>query len=129
MTAMRSFLGLVGIAYLALGVWCAVQPVATSEAVGFTLRRGAGESEFLTVYGGLECGLGLAFLWPALFRGDCQPALRLCLLLHGSLVTFRGLSFCLYREIPAMTYGLAAVEWIIFLGAWGFWWRANSEIQ
>ncbi|MCA8951121.1 MAG: hypothetical protein KDE27_16565 [Planctomycetes bacterium] len=53
-------LAVVGVVYLALGIWCTIAPRSTAAGVGFELRGGAGMSEFVTVYGGLEVGLGLA---------------------------------------------------------------------
>lgn len=56
------FLTIVGMLYLGLGIWCTVSPSQTSSKVGFDLRGGSGIWEFLTVFGGLEVGLGLSFL-------------------------------------------------------------------
>lgn len=113
----RGFLTVVGVAYLALAAWCVVQPEQTAQAVGFSLARGAGQSEYFTVYGGLQTALGLLFMWPWLCHDDGRAVLRICLLIHGCLVTFRSVSFGLYADIPATTYALAATEWVIFLGA------------
>jgi hypothetical protein len=121
----RIFLALVGVAYLALAAWCAVAPQKTSRAVGFELAPGAGQSEFLTVYGGLEFALGLVFLWPLLRPQDVGYALLVCLAVHVSLVAFRTASFVLYSGVPNSTYMLAAVEWVILLGTVACYWRAT----
>lgn len=113
----RGFLALVGLTYWALAVWCAVLPATTSASVGFDLRPGAGQSEFLTVYGGLEFGLGLVFLWPLWKPENTRFALTVCLAIHASLVVFRSASFLLYTGIPSMTYGLAAGEWVLMLSS------------
>ncbi|MEZ6046182.1 MAG: DUF4345 family protein [Planctomycetaceae bacterium] len=123
----RLFIVVVGLLYVVLGVWCAVAPTKTSKYVGFQLAPGGGQSEFFTVYGGLELGLGLAFLIP-LFRTETTGTMLLVsLLLHASLVLFRSLSFMLYTDIPSSTYGLAVVEWILLLGSLGFWWTLPKE--
>lgn len=119
----RIFLAIVGVAYLILAAWCAVAPQQTSRAVGFELSRGAGQSEFLTVYGGLEFGLGIVFLWPLVRSQDTGFALLACLIVHASLVTFRTASFLLYSDIGSSTYVLAAVEWLILLSAAFCYWR------
>ena len=85
--------------------------------LGRFLQRGSGQSEFLTVYGGLQFALGAFFLLPIIRPTELNRALFLCLWIHGCLVVFRTISFCLFGEIPPMTFSLAAVEWIIFLGA------------
>ena len=113
----RIFLAIVGAAYILLAGWCSLIPDKTSKAVGFTLQPGSGQSEFLTVYGGLELALGIAFLWPLYRPAETAFPLFLCLLIHGCLVAFRTAGFVLYTGIPTATYGLAATEWIIFIGA------------
>ncbi|MEC7564990.1 MAG: hypothetical protein VX738_04835 [Planctomycetota bacterium] len=113
----RGFLFTTGIIYIALGFWCAILPQQSSEAVGFKLQTGQGQSEFLTVYGGLEVGIGLLFLVPILMHGDLRTVLLGCLVIHAGLVCFRTISFCLYTGLIPTTYMLAAVEWLIFLSS------------
>lgn len=127
MALARGFLALVGAAYLLLAVWCAVQPVKTSQAVGFELKPGSGQSEFFVVYGGLEFALGLLFLWPLMSASATPWALKTCLLIHACLVVFRTISFTMYAGIPSMTYSLAAVEWVIFLGSAIVMWLTVSS--
>lgn len=119
----RVFLAIVGVTYIALAVWCSVAPKQTSQSVGFSLTPGSGQSEFLVVYGGLELALGIIFLWPVWRPQEVAFPLLACLIIHGCLVLFRSVSFFVFDGISRMTYGLAAVEWIIFLGAAILWWR------
>ncbi len=113
----RIFLAIVGVAYILLAGWCSLMTVKTSKAVGFTLQPGSGQSEFLTVYGGLELAIGIAFLWPLYRPAEVAFPLFLCLLIHGCLVAFRTTGFVLYSGISTMTYFFAVLEWIIFIGA------------
>lgn len=113
----RIFLVLVGCTYIGLGIWCAVAPQQTSNAVGFTLQPGQGQSEFLTVYGGLEVALGLLFVWPIFNNKQVELPLLACLVVHASLVLFRTIGFFIYTGFESNTYALATLEWIIFLGA------------
>lgn len=115
----RFFLAAVGITYLGLGLWCAALPEKAATSVGFQLQPGQGQSEFLTVYGGLEVGLGLVFLWPLYRREEVALPLLACFLIHAGLVLFRTLSFFLYTGFETTTYLLAVTEWVIFLGAAG----------
>ncbi|MEW4488174.1 DUF4345 family protein [Thalassoglobus sp. JC818] len=114
-TVSRFFLAVLGFAYIGLGVWCSIAPQATSDSVGFVLQPGQGQSEFLTVYGGLEVALGLIFLWPLLKRDDTRISLAICLVVHSSLVLFRSIGFFIYTGFETTTYSLAATEWVIFL--------------
>ena len=114
-TISKALLAVVGIIYIGLGIWCAVAPAKTSKIVGFSLAPGTGQSEFLTVYGGLEVALGLLFLMP-LFKSDAIAfSLSACLLIHACLVLFRTISFFVYTGFSSTTYTIATVEWIIFL--------------
>jgi hypothetical protein len=118
----RIFLAIVGAAYILLAAWCSLMPDKTSKAVCFSLQPGSGQSEFLTVYGGLELALGIAFLWPLYRPAEVAFPLFLCLLIHGCLVAFRTAGFVFYSGIPTTTYALAATEWIIFIGAASLFW-------
>ena len=112
----RTFLAVVGAAYLVLAIWCAAQPDATARSVGFELISGSGQSEYFVVYGGLELALGIAFLWPLRRKQDTVGALRLCCLIHSCLVVFRTVSFFQFSDIGKTTYVLAGIEWLILLG-------------
>ncbi len=113
--AIKTFLTMVGVTYLCLAVWCALQPVGTSQAIGFQIASGSGHSEYLTVYGGLQFGLGLLFLWPLIRNAYVESTLRLCLVIHGSIVGFRTLSFGIYQDIHPVTIYLAVAEWCLFI--------------
>ena len=122
----RIFVALVGVLYVLLGLYCAILPARASKAVGFGLNGGAGQSEFLTVYGGLEVGMGLVFLLPLLRPMDTEFALRACLIIHGCLVLFRTIGFFAFRDIASTTYNLAIGEWVIFLASAIFWWQVRK---
>lgn len=119
-------MAIVGLAYLFLAGWCAFKPDQTSASVGFTLQKGSGQSEFLTIYGGLEFALGVVFLLPLIRPANTSFALALCLWIHACLVFFRSSGFVMFKEIPTMTYALASVEWIIFLGSTWIWWTERK---
>ena len=117
----KSYLAIVGLMYIALAIWCTVAPAATSQKVGFSLQKGSGESEFMTVYGGLEFGMGLLFLLP-LFRDEStSTVLVACLLIHGTLVVFRTVAFFRFSDVGGFTVNLAVGEWILLLVTFGLW--------
>jgi len=117
MLVTRIFLGLVGLVYLYLAAWCSLKPEQTSQLVGFELKPGSGQSEFLVIYGGLELALGLVFLWPLLRPEQLKSMLLVCLIVHACIVTFRSISFGMYSGIQPMTRSLAFYEWLIFIGS------------
>lgn len=122
----RVFLTLTGLLYIGLGIWCAVDPAATSRKVGLQRQPGSGESEFLTVYGGLELGLGLMFLLPLVMPAWERGALAACVLIHAAVVAFRTAGFFLFTGIGPFTVRLAVAEWIILLVAAGVWWASST---
>jgi hypothetical protein len=117
----RIFLALVGILYVLLALWCAIAPENTSQSVGFTLQPGSGQSEFLTVYGGLELGLGIMFLLPFYTQESLRFSLLTCVIVHGSLVLFRTVGFFLFNGFESTTFYLAGGEWLIFLISLTLW--------
>jgi hypothetical protein len=88
----RSFLIVNALLYLFLGVWCIVDPVQTSTWVGLKWINDAGYSEWLTVYGGLELGLGLFFGWAALKRERFSGGVAFGFFLYLGLASMRLLS-------------------------------------
>jgi len=111
----RIYLLLTGLTYLGLAIWCTVAPESTSRKVGFSLNGDSGASEFMTVYGGLEFGLALILLLPFVRPEMESFSLLSCLLIHGSLVLFRGASLMIYRDFGSFTGRLAVCEWVILL--------------
>ncbi len=118
----KIYLIIVALLYISLAIWCTVAPRMTSEKVGFQLIGGSGQSEFLTVYGGLEIGVALVLLYFALFRPDTiRDGVLVCVLIHGSLVVFRSVSLFAFEGIGSFTYRLAIGEWAIFLLGLAIW--------
>ncbi|MHA3883708.1 DUF4345 family protein, partial [Staphylococcus epidermidis] len=99
-----------GILYVLLGVWCAAAPEKTSKAIGFTLNNSSGFAEYMTVYGGLEVGLGLFFLFCAT-RDDLRLAgVYLAFISSFCLFSFRSLSFYLKSDFEPITIITFCVE-------------------
>ena len=119
----RFYLAIVGIIYLLLALWCVMQPTKTSNSIGFELRPGSGQSEYFTVYGGLQLALGLVFLLPLVRPEFLSASLLICLLVHGSLTLLRTISLLLFSGVTNPTWYFAVSEWILFLATLGFWWK------
>lgn len=122
----RVFLAVVGLLYAGLAAWCAAAAASTSQTVGFELKGGSGRSEFLTVYCGLELGMALVFLLPAIMNRHTREAVLACLIIHACLVVTRSVSFAMFDGISTSTYKLAAGEWVIFLASLAVWWKAKG---
>lgn len=125
----RIYLTVVGLLYIVLAIWCSVAPATVASKVGFSLRPGSGQSEFLTVYGGLEFGLALIFLLPLVRPEAASYALLSCLLIHASLVAFRSTGFVLYTDFSSTTYNLAIGEWLLFLSSAVVYFISNRNVS
>ena len=124
----KIFLALVGLMYIGLAAWCSLAPHTTSGKVGFQLKPGSGQSEFLVIYGGLELAMALIFLWPLFNRDVLFYSLTTCLIIHGCLVFFRTLSFFLFRGMGSTTVYLAIGEWaILILTAVLWFWHSRQS--
>lgn len=119
----RVYLAIVGAAYVVLAFWCALEPERTARSVGFELRSGSGQSEYLVVYGGLQLALGLIFLWPLFRKQAAGYCLGVCVSIFALLVLFRTASFFLFDDFERTTYVLAAVEWLGLLAGLAVWRR------
>jgi hypothetical protein len=106
----RVVLILFGVLYLVLGVWCIVAPEATAQKVGFDLVGGAGRSEFITVYGGLEIALGIFFLWCGLDERLRRAGLLLAAISSACLAVARSATLVFVPDVPGSTYPFYAAE-------------------
>lgn len=121
----RIYLAIVGILYLLLSAWCSLQPAKTATSIGFDLRPGSGQSEYFTVYGGLQLALGIVFLLPLARPDFVSASLLTCLIVHASLAMMRTISLLLYGGITNPTWYFFATEWILFLATLGIWWKSR----
>ena len=115
MVPAKIFLTLVGLMYIALALWCTIDPQTTSRKIGFQLEDGSGQSEFVTVYGGLEFGMAVIFMMPLLWHESARFALIACVIMHASLAAFRTFAYFSFEGIGSFTHRLAIGEWVILL--------------
>lgn len=113
----KIFLTLVGLLYLALALWCSFDPNTTSAKIGLQLQGGSGQSEFVTVYGGLEFAMAVIFMMPLVWNESTRFALVGCLIMHASLVAFRTFAYFSFEGIGPFTHRLAIGEWVILLAS------------
>lgn len=113
----KIYLTILALLYLVLAIWCIALPGKTSQAVGFTLTPGNGQSEYLVIYGGLQLALALIFLLPYLQPNTTPTILLIAIIIHASIVIFRAISLLRFEPIQNTTLVLAAVEWVILIPA------------
>ena len=105
------------LAYAGLALWCTLSPVSTSQALGYLSLSPGGQSEYATIYGGLQWGLALLF---ALFA--MKPELRrtgvlAAILLYAPIVLYRQVSLAQNAPVETLTYVVAVLEVILLVAA------------
>jgi len=88
-------LRVIGALYLLSGLWCAINPEASTQFLGLTANA-QGFAEFVAVYGGLQVGLALAMLGSSFKANYIEAALFFSVLVSAALFAFRLLGMGLY---------------------------------
>jgi hypothetical protein len=118
------YLGFQALLYVALAAWCTLAPDGTSKALGFGLTNGSARSEYITVYGGLELGMGIFFLLTALNPDWRRMGVLFALCTYGCLALFRLGTLIFVPDVgtfPKLMIGLeatmAVLAALLFFGA------------
>ncbi|MFI4860510.1 MAG: DUF4345 family protein [Phycisphaerales bacterium JB063] len=104
------FLAFNGVLYIALAAWCTLAPNQTAAAIGFGINNSSAKSEYLTVYGGLELGMGLFFLLAAWRTGMVEAGLWFAALSYAALAVYRIITVVTMNDLSAFIYTVAIVE-------------------
>lgn len=111
----------VGSLYLLSGIWCTWQPDLASDYLGFELLSGVARSEFLSVYGGLQCGLAIAMILSALRSSYIEAALFFALVFSVVLQAFRAASLLIMAWLPEVIQMLILEAVIVLILTHGLW--------
>lgn len=121
----RAVLTIVGILYLALGLWCTLTPQTTAAALGFTLSS-AGLIEYLVVYGGLEVGLGLAMILGAR-RPRLLPGVLFMTTVFSGFLPFYRLVSMMYFDVSTTVVAILFLESAILVALLVSAWHGRSR--
>jgi hypothetical protein len=103
--------------YAIFAAWCTIMPDKTASALGLSFRSGSGRSEYITVYGGLEAGVALFFLFTAMRPQLREAGLLFAILFYACLVLWRIPTLLFIPGIQRTTYGFAAGELALLIAA------------
>jgi len=117
------FLAFNGVLYLALGAWCTIAPNKTAAAIGFGIDDPSAKAEYLTVYGGLELGMGLFFLLCAWRSGMVEAGLWFAVLSYAALGVYRLTIVATTGGLSSFIYTMAVVEPLMALISAALLWR------
>ena len=103
--------------YLGLAACCTLRHAKVSASQGFVTLDASGRVEYLTLYGGLQMGLGAFYVVLATNPIYHQVGLLFSLLLYGGIVLVRVLSIGLFWPVSSLTRVLAVSEALLLLAA------------
>lgn len=109
MTFARIVLGLAGLSFAGYGVACLVDPDVAANYIGMQLGNVSTTVEVIAMYGGLQIGVGVAFL-ACIAPPRVAGGLRLLALLVGSLAVARGIGIALHGTGGSYNAGAVAFE-------------------
>jgi hypothetical protein len=118
---LKSYLLFNAALYILFALWCTIAPEKTAGVLGLAFRSGSGKCEYITVYGGLEFGLGLFFLLAGLRPELREAGLILAICFYGGLVLWRLPTLALVPGIHRVTFGFAAAEFVLCAMAAALW--------
>lgn len=107
--------------YGVFAIICTVRAAATSKSIGFLTTTNGGMAEFITVYGGLELGLGFIFAWLAYRPELHRTGIVLALALYAPIVIFRWISVSRLWPVQGLTLGTGILETIMLALAAALW--------
>lgn len=116
-----AYLWLNAVLYAVFALWCAFRLDTTARSLGYLELSNGGRSEYLTVYGGLQWGLALAFAILA-HHGELHRAgVLISLAIYVPLVLHRSISLLRFGPVAGLTKGVAVLEWVLLLAAVALW--------
>jgi hypothetical protein len=128
----RFVLGLLGVCYLVLAFWCAVDRMGTSAWLGYSFAEPTAVSEYLVVYGGLQFSLGVFFLLAAILEQFTLSALVLSIILHVTLLTVRIITILSIEGVGTgakVMFGVEAVAALLSVLAMTFYHPPHHHIR
>lgn len=111
--------------YLLLAGWCTFAPARTAAALGYRALSRSGQTEYLTIYGGLQLGLAFLFAWFA-WTQQMRTGLVIAIAVYLPIVVYRNLSLLRWWPVEPTTLLLATTEWLMLAAALWLWWQGRA---
>ena len=128
----RFVLGLLGVCYIGLAFWCAIDMGGTSAWLGYGFAEPTAQSEYLVVYGGLQFSLGVFFILAAILEQFTLSALVLSIILHVTLLAVRIITILAIDGVGAgakVMFGVEAVAALLSVLAMTFYNPPHHHIR
>lgn len=102
----KVFLLFCAVFWMGYGFFCFFWPETVAGFIGYQFISADAIIEVVSMYGGLEFGLGCMFLYSALNPQQIKPGLLLVIFVIGGLALSRILAFAIHGgEVTVYTYG------------------------
>lgn len=92
-------LRVIGLLYLISGLWCAFKAGMAGVYVGYDMTSDIAQAEFVTVYGGLQVGLGVAMILGSLKKETFSGTLLVAFVFAFTLASARLMSIAMYPSV------------------------------
>lgn len=116
---LKLYLGFNALVYVVLALWCTFAVQTTSQSQGFLSLSSSGRSEYLTIYGGLQLGLGIFFALCAWNPRWSEVGLVMALCFYVPIVLYRSISVATQWPVGHVTLYVAGLE--VFMLLWAGW--------
>lgn len=113
--------------YAVFALWCALRLDSTAANLGYSALSNSGRSEYFTVYGGLQWGLALIFLYTALKPELHRPGIAIAIALYAPIVLHRLISLARFGPVESLTKMVAGLEVAMLLAALAIWFLAKPR--
>ncbi len=117
MTPITVYLWINAALYAVFALWCTFARERTAQSVGYLTRSNAGNSEYLTVYGGLQWGMAVMFATLAAHAAPASLALSISLGLYVPIVAYRWITILRFAPVGATVKGVAVMETLLLVAA------------
>lgn len=111
----KFYLILNAVVYAGLAALCTFRDESSAHGCGYTKLTPGGRSEYLTVYGGLQMGVALAYFCAALNPAFVRPAILFSVCLYAPIVLYRVITVLAFKVRAPVTLGTGALE-VFMLG-------------
>lgn len=121
MTLTTIFLYVNAALYAVFALWCTAARERTAQSIGYLQRSNAGNSEYLTVYGGLQWGMAVMFATLAAHAAPESLAQSICVGLYVPIVAYRWITIVRFAPVGGMVKGVAVMETLLLVAALALW--------
>ncbi|MDQ3495494.1 MAG: DUF4345 family protein [Pseudomonadota bacterium] len=113
--------------YAVFALGCALRLDCTAQNLGYTALSNSARSEYFTVYGGLQWGLALVFVWLAFKPELHRTGLLVALALYAPVVLHRVISLLRFGPVETLTKAVAGLEIAMLVIAAALWFLDRSR--